>query len=128
MQHFLIKGFSPTKIIPTHTKQRVDAKHLETPKGPADKTDLANALADSNNGYFARVSDMELSWDEMRAASHRFGFNQVIPFDILTDASVAKTYETDWNVRMAAGFRHTELTPLAALIIGAVAKDGAAIS
>ena len=69
---------------------------------------------------------MELSWDEMRAASHRFGFNQVIPFDILTDASVAKTPRNRLErARMAAGFRHTELTPLhAALIIGAVAKDG----
>ena len=53
----LDKGIQPNKNYPyTYAKRRVDAKHLETPKGPADKTDLANALADSNNGYFARVS------------------------------------------------------------------------
>ena len=67
-----------------------------------------------------------MDWDNLNEAANRFAFNRVVPFPLLTDASIAQVPRNDLErSRMAAGFWHSKLTPLhGALIAAAVAKDG----
>lgn len=106
--------------------RRVYDKTLDAPGPGAPKADMGDALADSNNGYFARISDAKLVREDLDLIARRFAFNQVVPFPLLNDASVASVPRNRLErARMAAGFWHTRLTPLhGALIAAAVAGDG----
>ncbi len=110
----------------TAASRRITKDQLKTPEPNALQSDLAQALATSNNGYFALQTNQRLSREDLENAVFRFGFNRVIPFDLLTDASIAQVPRSDLErARMAAGFYHTRLTPLhAALIAAAIAGDG----
>ena len=107
--------------------RRVYDKTLDKPGAGAPTSDMADALAKSNNGYFARLADSNLAREDLDLISRRFGFNRVVPFPLLTDASTAQVPRSQLErARMAAGFWHTRLTPLhGALIAAAVAGDGA---
>ena len=106
--------------------RRIYLSHLGKLKGRPPRATLGEALAKSNNGVFARLADGKLEREVLLAATQRFGFNQVIPFPLLTDASTARVPRNRLErARMAAGFWHTQLTPLhGALIAAAVARGG----
>ena len=110
----------------TYAKRRVIGRHLEKPEANAERDDLAGALARSNNGWFARVTNKKLSRDHFVKALDRFWFNKVVPFPILTDASAAQVPRNRLErARMSAGFGHTEMTALhAAVVTAAIATDG----
>lgn len=121
-------GVKPDKGFGYHTAMRkLQAEHLEKPGDGAPKADLLEALAASNNGYFARLANEHLDRDTLDAVVRRFGFNRVVPFPLLTEASTARVPRGALErSRMAAGFWHTRMTPLhGALIAAAVAADGA---
>ena len=107
-------------------KRRLGKAHLGDLRPGAPTTTLGTALAKSNNGLFARLSDEKLNRDLLNAAATRFGFNTVMPFPLLTDASSARIPRNRLErAKTAAGFWNTRLTPLhGALIAAAVATDG----
>ncbi len=120
-------GLSPNKTYPfVPAKRRVYEAQLGAVGKGAPQSDVGDALAKSNNGFFARMADLQLAREDMQAIARRFGFNQVVPFPLLTEASTARVPRNKLErARMAAGFWHTHLTPLhAALIATAVAGDG----
>ncbi len=123
----LEQGVGGSTPFPYHTAaSKVLEGHLKEPGKNANKADMAEALAESNNGYFARMADQKLTKEDLETLTRRFGFNQVVPFPLLTEASTAKVpRNTLERARMAAGFWHTRLTPLhGALLATAVAGDG----
>jgi len=123
----LERGVSATARYPYHNApSKVMEAHLTEPGKGANQVDMAEALAESNNGFFARMADQKLSREDLETLVRRFGFNQVVPFPLLTEASTAQVpRNTLERARMAAGFWHTKLTPLHAALLGtAVAGDG----
>jgi len=110
----------------TPAKRRVYDGTLDKPGAGAPRVAMGDALASSNNGFFARMADRKLAREDVDLIARRFGFNRVVPFPLLTDASTASVPRNRLErARMAAGFWHTRLTPLhAALIAAAVAGDG----
>ncbi|MCB9538737.1 MAG: penicillin-binding protein [Myxococcales bacterium] len=120
-------GVSPRRAYPyTSARRRVYAQHLEAPGPGAPTADMGDALAHSNNSYFARLADAHLPREALDALVRRVGFNRVVPFPLLTDASTAQVPRNALErARMAAGFWHDRLTPLhAALLASAIATDG----
>jgi penicillin-binding protein A len=120
-------GVSPTREYPFKpAKRRIYEKQLDAPGRGAPRSSMGNALARSNNGFFARMADAHIERETAQALARRFGFNRVLPFPLLTDASTAQIPRNRLErARMSAGFWHTKLTPLhGALIAAAVAGDG----
>lgn len=109
-----------------YAKRRIYKKHLEAPGRGANLASLGDALAKSNNGFFAHQAHNRLDREKMDGIARRFGFNRIVPFPLATDASTARVPRNPLErARMAAGFWHTRLTPLhGALIAAAVASDG----
>ncbi len=119
-------GLSPTKQYDyILAPRRIQKEHISSDKD-LQKSDLASALATSNNGFFARHSNRLLSKDDLEQIAYRFGFNRVITFPLLIDASTAQVPRNDLErARMASGFWHTKLTVLHAALIGAaIAGNG----
>lgn len=110
----------------TYAKRKVYPKHIKAPGPGAPLASIGDALAKSNNGFFARQADTHLSRESLDAVARRFGFNQIVPFPLVTDASTARVPRNGLErARMAAGFWRSRLTPLhGALIASAVATDG----
>ncbi|MCA9546984.1 MAG: hypothetical protein KC613_21425, partial [Myxococcales bacterium] len=103
-------GVSPTQPQPyAGAKRKLYASHLDEDLGAgAPRADMGEALADSNNGYFARMADRKLAREDLQAIARRFGFNQVVPFPLKTEASTARVPRNRLErARMAAGFWHT---------------------
>ncbi len=120
-------GVSPTRAYPyKKAVRRLHKAHLEKLDAGAQKGTLTEAIAKSNNGLIARLADQKLDRETLDAAARRFGFNQVVPFPLVTDPSTARVPRNALErARMAAGFWHTRLTPLhGALIAAAIARDG----
>ncbi len=103
---------------------RISAADLEG-EGTRCST-IGDGLAHSTNGLFARLASEKLDRARLDQVARRFGFNQVVPFAVLNEASRAQLPRDDLEyARAAAGFWHTWLTPLhGALIAAAVAGDG----
>jgi peptidoglycan glycosyltransferase len=107
--------------------RRLTRRHLhDNPK--LDKTcrTLSDALAKSINPIMAKLASRHLDRTALLAWAERFGFNKSIPFDLPTRPSRAKipTRELE-RARTAAGFWHTEISPLhGAVIAGLVANRG----
>ncbi|MEE2758084.1 MAG: penicillin-binding transpeptidase domain-containing protein [Myxococcota bacterium] len=120
-------GLDKTRTYPyTYAKRKVTGRHLEKPELNAERHTLADALAKSNNGWFAWVTNKRLSRDVFVKTVDKFWFNKVVPFPILTDASAAQIPRNRLErARMSAGFGNTEITTLhAAVITAAIATDG----
>jgi peptidoglycan glycosyltransferase len=123
----LDNGLDPYQEFPfVYAKRGLSARHLKKSIPGAARTSLGTALATSNNGFFGRVTDARLTRDDFAKYVNRFGFNKVIPFPILTDASTVRVPRNRLErARMSAGFGHSDMTTLhAALIAAAVAGDG----
>lgn len=86
---------------------------------------LTGAMAGSVNVYFARHSE-DVAPHVFQSWINRFGFNAEIPLEIPVEVSLAEVpADRLERGRMAAGFRHSHLSPLhAALMAAVVANDG----
>ena len=107
-------------------RRRVYLRTLTTKRKNLPRSTLTDGFAYSNNGLFSRLADQKLNADDLEIITERFGFNKVLPFPLLADASTARVpRDRVERARMAAGFWHAYLTPLhAAAIAAAVAGDG----
>lgn len=87
---------------------------------------FTDAMARSANIVFGRLALEHLDVDTLIDVAERFGFNTNVPFEMPVERSVADRPDDDLEfARMAAGFRHTRMTPLhGALIQAAIANDG----
>lgn len=104
--------------------------------GPADLVDspkrdrwcatFADALGYSINAIFAKLADRHLDEARMTQYVSAFGFGQRLPFDLPTEPSPADVPESRLErARMAAGFWHSQLSPLhGALLASTIANDG----
>jgi cell division protein FtsI/penicillin-binding protein 2 len=88
---------------------------------------LSHALGRSINVIFARLADQNLSGAQLDASARAFGFNADIPFDLpLERARFDLPGDRIERARAAAGFWHSNLSPLqAAVMAQAVAQEGA---
>ena len=123
----LENGLKPDLRYPyVFSKRRINQQHLDAPPRGAQLASLGDALAKSNNGFFARQSSERLTRESLEGVARRFGFNKIVPFPLATDASTVRVPRNNVErARMSAGFWHTKLTPLhGALIAAAVANDG----
>lgn len=89
--------------------------------------DLSLALGRSINVIFARMADQHLTPEQLSTYAHGFGFNRSIPFELPLGESRAEVpADRLERARMAAGFWHSNLSPLgAAMLAQAVAQGGA---
>lgn len=88
---------------------------------------LRRALALSANVIFGKLADRHLSREKLGATADLLGYNRTIPLEVRVERSHANipTDRLEF-ARTAAGFRHSELSPLhGALIQAAIANDGA---
>lgn len=88
--------------------------------------DMTEAMATSANVYFARLVDARVSTTLMGAWTHRFGFNDQIPFVVdVSPSNVEIPSDRLELARLGAGFRHSHMSPLhAAMMAAAVANNG----
>lgn len=86
---------------------------------------LGGALVWSINSIIAKLAYNELKKEDLEEWSERFGYNQPIPYEfpveISTSDMVANKIE---RARAAAGFHHTNLSPLHGAMIGAMLTNG----
>lgn len=87
---------------------------------------LVEAMANSINVYFARLTNDHLTPGTMDSWVDRFAFNTEIPFELDVEPSLVTVPRNRLErARMAAGFRHSHLSPLhGALVAAAVANAG----
>ena len=108
-----MRGLSPADLV-------------DSPKRDRWCATLADALGYSINAVFAKLADRHL--DEARMAQYvsAFGFGQRLPFDLPATPSPADVPDSSLErARMAAGFWHSQLSPLhGALLASTIANDG----
>lgn len=104
----------------------VQADLIDDPKRDRWCATLADALGYSINAIFAKLADRHISGDRMARYVSAFGFGQRLPFDLPNDPSPADVPESRLErARMAAGFWHSQLSPLhGALLASTIANDG----
>ena len=104
----------------------VQADLIDNPKRDQWCATLAEALGYSINAIFAKLADRYVSEDRMTRYVSAFGFGQHLPFDLPTEPSPVDVPDSRLErARMAAGFWHSQLSPLhAALLASTIANDG----
>ncbi|MGD8317408.1 MAG: penicillin-binding transpeptidase domain-containing protein, partial [Myxococcales bacterium] len=104
----------------------VQADLVDDPKRDRWCATLAEALGYSINAIFAKLADRHVSADRMARYVSAFGFGQRLPFDLPTEPSPVDVPDSRLErARMAAGFWHSQLSPLhAALLASTIANDG----
>jgi cell division protein FtsI/penicillin-binding protein 2 len=99
---------------------------IDSPKRDRWCATLADALGYSINAVFAKLADRYI--DEARMAQYvsAYAFGQRLPFDLPTTPSPVEVPESRLErARMAAGFWHSQLSPLhGALLASTIANDG----
>jgi cell division protein FtsI/penicillin-binding protein 2 len=97
------------------------------PRQDSSCASLSQALGRSINVIFARMADQHLTPDQLGSFARGFGFNTTIPFELPLAPSRAEVPQDRLErARMAAGFWHTNVSPLqAAMMAQAVAQGGA---
>jgi len=87
---------------------------------------LADALGYSINAVFAKLADRYIDQSRMTQYVSAFGFGQRLPFDLPASPSPVDVPESRLErARMAAGFWHSQLSPLhGALLASTIANDG----
>jgi peptidoglycan glycosyltransferase len=110
----------------TPALRKILPEHLKAPAAGAPSSDLGKALADSNNGLFARLADGRLAREDLDAAARRFGFGRAMRFALPVEPSAAGIpHDRLERARTAAGFWRSTLSPLhGALLAAAIANDG----
>lgn len=104
----------------------VQADLVDDPKRDRWCATLADALGYSINAIFAKLADRYIDQDRMARYVSAFGFGQRLPFDLPTDPSPVDVPDSRLErARMAAGFWHSQLSPLhGALLASTIANDG----
>ncbi len=105
----------------------VQADLIDSPKRDRWCATLADALGYSINAVFAKLADRHIDEARMTQYVSAFGFGQRLPFDLPTSPSPAEVPDSNLErARMAAGFWHSQLSPLhGALLASTIANDGA---
>jgi penicillin-binding protein A len=87
---------------------------------------MADALGYSINAVFAKLADRHIDEARMTQYVSAFGFDQRLPFDLPTTPSPVDVPGSRLErARMAAGFWHSQLSPLhGALLAATIANDG----
>ncbi len=104
----------------------VQADLVDSPKRDRWCATLKDALGYSINAIFAKLADRHIDQSRMSQYVSAFGFGQRLPFDLPASPSPADVPESDLErARMAAGFWHSQLSPLhGALLASTIANDG----
>jgi cell division protein FtsI/penicillin-binding protein 2 len=104
----------------------VQADLIDDPKRDQWCATLAEALGYSINAIFAKLADRHVDEDRMERYVSAFGFGQRLPFDLPADPSPVDVPDGRLErARMAAGFWHSQLSPLhGALLAATIANDG----
>jgi len=99
---------------------------VDSPKRDRWCASMADALGYSINAVFAKLADRHIDSTRMAQYVSAFGFGQRLPFDLPTEPSPADVPDSRLErARMAAGFWHSQLSPLhAALLASTIANDG----
>lgn len=86
---------------------------------------LRAGVARSLNPVLAKLVDKHLDPAALSSWSERFGFNRPLPFDLASEPSRADIPRERLEfARAAAGFWHTEISPLHGAILGGIAATG----
>lgn len=86
---------------------------------------LSEALGGSINTVFAKLADRHLNSQRLVRYASAFGYGQTLPFDAPTQPSPADVPVDRLEfARTAAGFWHTQLSPLHAAMIAATIANG----
>jgi len=86
---------------------------------------LTEALGGSINTVFAKLADRHLNSQRLVRYASAFGYGQTLPFDAPTQPSPAEVPVDRLEfARTAAGFWHTQLSPLHAAMIAATIANG----
>ncbi len=87
---------------------------------------LGGALVWSINSIIAKLAYNELKQEDLVEWSERFGYNQPIPYEFPVEVSTSDMVANKLErARAAAGFHHTNLSPLHGAMIGAMlANEG----
>ena len=104
----------------------VQADLVDSPKRDRWCATLADALGYSINAVFAKLADRHIDEARMEQYVSAFGFGQRLPFDLPATPSPADVPDSRLErARMAAGFWHSQLSPLhGALLASTIANDG----
>lgn len=108
------------------TRALVQADLVDNPQRDRWCATLADAMGYSINAIFAKLADRHLDEARMTRYVSAFGFGQRLPFDLPVVPSPAEVPESRLErARMAAGFWHSQLSPLhGALLASTIANDG----
>ncbi len=104
----------------------VQADLVDSPKRDRWCATLGDALGYSINAIFAKLADRHIDESRMTQYVSAFGFGQRLPFDLPATPSPADVPDSRLErARMAAGFWHSQLSPLhGALLASTIANDG----
>jgi cell division protein FtsI/penicillin-binding protein 2 len=104
----------------------VAADLVDNPKRDRWCATMADALGYSINAVFAKLADRHINEARMTQYVSAFGFGQRLPFDLPTVPSPVVVPESRLErARMAAGFWHSQMSPLhGALVASTIANDG----
>jgi penicillin-binding protein A len=105
-------------------KRKVGASHLEDTAQDHLCLTLSDALAQSANGVFAKLTARHLSPEQLQATAGAFGFNRPIPFELPLDVSLAAFPEEPLPfAQTGAGFGDVYLSPLHGALIAAITAN-----
>jgi len=104
----------------------VQADLVDSPKRDRWCATLGDALGYSINAIFAKLADRYIDEARMTQYVSAFGFGQRLPFDLPANPSPVDVPDSRLErARMAAGFWHSQLSPLhGALLASTIANDG----
>ena len=104
----------------------VQADLVDSPKRDRWCATLGDALGYSINAIFAKLADRHIDGARMTQYVSAFGFGQRLPFDLPASPSPVDVPDSRLErARMAAGFWHSQLSPLhGALLASTIANDG----
>jgi cell division protein FtsI/penicillin-binding protein 2 len=124
----LAAGVEPDREVCYHGGVRsVDASHLEDdPKRDGTCHDLAFGVAKSQNAIIGKLAHRHLDAAKLEKVARAFGFGDAPTFALPADASRCELPDEPLEfARVAAGFWHTEVSPLGgALIANTIASGG----
>ncbi len=125
-------GLSPTKQVCYHGGLRsVDASQLEDhPKRDNRCGDLIYGIAKSQNALIAKLAHKHLSPARLRSVASTLGFGSAPSFALEVEPNRADIPDEPLEfARVAAGFWHTELSPLGgALLANVIASGGRSVT
>jgi len=129
----LDKGVEPETEVCFHGGIRsVDRSHLkDDPKRDRACADLAFGLAKSQNAIIGKLAHRHLDPETLTAVAEAFGFDRAPQFALAAEASRLELPADDdlGFARVAAGFWHSEMSPLSgALVANVVASGGLSVT